>query len=211
MFKMSVSGTNISTQGCWALVNFRHQSAIAAAPSCNRRCHSLSASMLSFTPVSVDDVISAISRLPDKSSAADRLPVSLMKQVTDKIAPFLTELFDRSMSAGHFSAAFKEAFITPALKKPGLDATNVQSYRPISNLSVVSKLLEWIVAQQLNNYLMSANLPSLQSGFRPGHSTETAVLRVLSDLLEAVDDGDVATLVLLDLSCLLYTSDAADE
>ena len=160
----------------------RHQSAIAAAPSCNRRCRSSSASLLSFTPVSVDDVVSAISRLPDKISAADPLPVSLMKQVTDEIAPFLTELFNRSTSAGHFPAAFKEAFITPALKKPGLDATNVQSYRPISNLSVVSKFLERIVAQQLNNYLMSENLlPSLQSSFRPGHSTETAVLRVLSD------------------------------
>ena len=55
---------------------------------------------------------------------------------------------------------------------------------------------------------MSANLlPSLQSGFRPGHSSETAVLRVLSDLLEAVDDGDVAILVLLDLSTAFDTID----
>jgi len=76
------------------------------------------------------------------------------------------------------------------------------------NLSVVSKLLERIVARQLNNYLMSANLLlSLQSGFRPGHSTETAVLRVLSDFLEAVDDRDVATLVLLDLSAAFDTVD----
>ena len=105
------------------------------------------ASLESFTPVSVDDVVSAISRLPDKSSAADPLPVSLMKLVTEEMALFLTELFNRSMSAGHFPATF----ITPALKKPGLDVTNVQSYLPISNLSVVSKLLERIVARQLNN------------------------------------------------------------
>jgi len=66
---------------------------------------------------------------------------------------------------------------------------------------VVSKFLERIVARQLNSYLMSANLlPSLQSGFRPGYSTETAVLRVLSYLLEAVDDGDIAVVALLDLS-----------
>ena len=106
-----------------------------------------------------------------------------MKLVVEEIAPFLTELFNRSISAGHFPVAFKEAFITPALKKRGLDVTNVQSYRPISNLPVVSKLLERIVAQQLNSYLMSSDLLlSLQSSFRPGHSTETAVLRVLSDV-----------------------------
>ena len=105
------------------------------------------------------------------------------------------------MSTGHFPSTFKEAFITPAIKKPGLDVTNAQSYRPISNISVVSKLLERIVTQHLNIYLQSSGfLPSLQSGFRSGHSTETAVLRILSDLLQAVDSGDVAALVLLDWS-----------
>ena len=98
--------------------------------------------------------------LSDKSSAADpvKLPVSVMKLVADEIVTFLTELFNRSMSTGHFPSTFKEAFITPAIKKPGLDVTNAQSYRPIYNLLVVSKLLEWIVSQQLNTYLQSSIL-----------------------------------------------------
>ena len=109
-----------------------------------------------------------LSRLPDKSSAAVAL-----QMVADEIAPFLTELINHSMSTGHFPSTFKEAFITPAIKKPGLDITNAQSYRPISNLSVVSKLLERIVAQQLNTYLQSSGLlPSLQSCFRQGHSKQ---------------------------------------
>ena len=62
--------------------------------------------------------------------------------------------------------------------------------------------MEHLVAHQLMQYLSSADLlPSLQLGFRPGHSTETAVLRVLSDILglQAVDRGDSAALILLDL------------
>jgi len=50
---------------------------------------------------------------------------------------------------GHFPAAFKEAFITPTVKKAGLDPTDVSSYRPISNLRVLSKLLERLVVRQL--------------------------------------------------------------
>ena len=124
------------------------------------------------------------------------------------IAPFVAALFNRSLAAGHFVAGFKEAFITPIVKKPGLDVTDVSSYRPISNQSVLSKLLERLVARQLRDYLNSANLfPQLHSGCRPGHSTETAVLRVLSDILQAVNHGDLSALVLLDLSSVFDTVD----
>ena len=115
-----------------------------------------------------------------------------MKQIAGELGPFLTELFNRSMRSGHFPRR-SEAFITPVVKKPGLDLADIGSYRPIFNLSVISKLLERIVAKQMTGYLQSADLlPQLQSGFRSGHSTETAVLRVLSDIMTAVDGGDVA-------------------
>ena len=95
------------------------------------------------------------------------------------------------------------AFITPIVKKPNLDATDASSYSPISNLSVLSKVLKRLVVRQLLDYLTPADLlRTLRSGFRSGHSTETAILRlsVLSDIILAVDRGDVAGLVLLDLS-----------
>ena len=62
----------------------------------------LGTSLVSFTSVTTDDIVSAISRLPDKSSAADPLPVSVMKLVADEIAPFLAEL-----TTGHFPSTFK--------------------------------------------------------------------------------------------------------
>jgi len=125
-----------------------------------------------------------------------------LKLIADIIAPFIAELFNCSLRKGFFPAQFKEVFITPVLKKPGLHVTNASSYRPISNVSVLSKLLERLVARQLMEYLSLAGLPTLQFGFRQGHSTKTAYLRVLSNILQAVDRGDLAALVLLDLSAV---------
>ncbi|XP_047740812.1 merozoite surface protein CMZ-8-like [Hyalella azteca] len=70
--------------------------------------------------------------------------------------------------------------------KPDLDASDPNSNRPISNLSILSKLLERVVARQLNNYLHKSGLMSrLQSAYRRHHSTETAMLNVLSDIRTA--------------------------
>jgi len=94
------------------------------------------------------------------------------------------------------------------LKKRGLNPADASSYRPISNLSVLAKLLERLVAQQLQHYSCTAGLlPTLQSGLRPRHSTETAILRVLSDILSDVDRGDFAALVLLHPSAAFDTVD----
>jgi len=94
-------------------------------------------------------------------------------QIADTVARFIVEMFNCSFHKGVFAAMIKKAFITPGLKKIGLNATSV-------NLSVLSILLEHFVACQLMEYLSLADLlPPLQSGFRQGHSTETAVLRVL--------------------------------
>jgi len=98
----------------------------AGAPDARLSQAQIGASLAFFESVNVDDVVSTILHLPDKSSTADALPVSVLKLVTDEIVPFLTELFNRSMSAGQFSSIFKEAFITPAVKKPELDVTESQ-------------------------------------------------------------------------------------
>ena len=165
-------------------------------------------SLSSFVRLTPTDVITAINQLPDKSSAADPIPVPVLKQIAVQVAPFLAELFNRSLITGQFPGIYKSAFITPLIKKAGMDVSDCHSYRPISNLSVISKLLERLVARQLMEYLRSNDLlPTFQSAYRPFHSTETAVLRVLSDILKAVDSGDVAGLVLLDLSAAFDTVD----
>ena len=154
-----------------------------------------------FQSANVGDVITAVRTLPDKSCALHPLPTTLFKAVADFIAQFLTELFNRSLSARLVPDVFKEAFTTPRLKKTDMDPTDVRPYRPISNLSVLSKLLECLKARQLLSYLdTSGLLPRLQSAYRARHATETAMLKVLLGILLAIDAGDLSVLVLLNLS-----------
>jgi len=78
------------------------------------------------------------------------------------LAPFITVLFNRSLSPGSVPSTFKDAYITPLLKTANMDTADVRmrSFRPISNLSVMSKLLERLVAKQLLEYLSSSRLLS---------------------------------------------------
>jgi hypothetical protein len=96
----------------------------------------------------------------------------------------------------------------PISKKPGLAEGDAQNYRPISNLTVLSKLLERLVASQLLGYLNCNNLlPNNQSAYRANHSTETATAKIVSDILMAFDHGDIAALALLDCSAFFDTVD----
>jgi len=158
-----------------------------------------------FQTRDADDVATEIRKLPDIS---DPIPKRLFKDNIDLLAPFITELCNRSLSSGMFPTLFKSAFITPLLKKPDMDPADSKSYRPISNLSVLSKTVERLVARQLVDHLNLWKLmPDLQSAYRANHSTETAVVRVLSDILGALDRGDFAVLMLLDLSAAFDTVD----
>ena len=124
--------------------------------------------------------------LPSKQCASDPLPTSLLTGNVVTLAPFLVELFNRCLTDGVVQMNFKSAYITPLLKKTDLDASDPKSYRPISNLSILSKLQERVVARQLKNHLQRSGLmPHLQSAYPHLHSTEIAVRKVLSDILRA--------------------------
>jgi len=120
----------------------------------------------------------------------------------------MRRLFNSSLCSSHVPQSFKSAYITPLLKKAGLDKTDVKSYRPISNLSVVSNMLERVILSRLLEHLKANGLfPNVQSAYRKCHSTETAMARVLSDILMALDRGDVAALALLPYwTCLLRST-----
>jgi len=68
--------------------------------------------------------VKAVRQLPDKFSAADSLPTFTLKQAVDLLALFIVEVFNRSLVRRHFPATLKKSFITPTLKKPGMDGHN---------------------------------------------------------------------------------------
>ena len=104
--------------------------------------------------------------------------------------------------------SMKQALVTPLLKKDDLDPEVLKNYRPVSNLSFFSKVLERVVAARLTNYMTINQLHEpMQSAYRACHSTETALVRVQNDILRTLDQGGAAILVLLDLSAAFDTID----
>ena len=94
----------------------------------------------------------------------------------------------------------------PLLKKPGLDLI-LKNYRPVSNLQYVSKLTERAVLyEQVYLHIETNNIyPLLQSAYRRQHSTETALLNVMNDILLKMNSQRVTLLVMLDLSTAFDT------
>ena len=155
----------------------------------------------SFQPISCADTESLIATAPSKSSSLDPLPTWLLKSLSSALAPFLAKLFNASLTSGIMPDPFKLAVVTPILKRSNLDPTVLSNYRPISNLPFLSKILEKVVSKQISTHLKVYDLlPSLQSAYRPLHSTETALLKVVSDIATSVDIGQLTLLMLVDLS-----------
>jgi len=144
----------------------------------------------------------------DSTCSLDIIPTFLLKSCLDSLIYPITRIINLSLSEGTFHASFKSATIHPLLKKHNLPHDDFSSYRPISNLNFISKILERIIHSRINAHLVK--FPSLcpfQSAYRKYHSTETALLRIHNDLLLASDQQKVSALVLLDLSAAFDTID----
>src|SRR4051812_24957170 len=94
------------------------------------------------------------------------------------------------------------------IKKHSLPIEDLSSYRPISNLNFISKILERIIHNRLNQHLTSfPSLSPFQSAYRKFHSAETALHRIYNDLLVSISQHKLSALVLLDLSAAFDTID----
>jgi len=159
-----------------------------------------------FNHVSNSELVEIIRSMPTKSSALDVLPMWLFKNCLPEVIEIVSHIVNTSISTGAFPEALKLAMIRPGLKKPTLDSDELKNYRPISNLTYLSKIIEKLVHKQLTKYVDTHQLFSkLQSGYRKYHSCETAVVKICNDILLMVDKKDNVVLLLLDLSAAFDT------
>ena len=163
--------------------------------------------MNSCRVLSEDEVSAIVRKSPTKSCKADPIPTALLKEILPDIVSLLRAVVNKSLQTGTFPNDLKVPLVRPHLKKINLDPIE-KNYRPVSNLQFIGKLIERAVNNQLNEHITSNNLMEpMQSAYRAGHITETALIKVKADLLNAIDKKEVVCLVLLDLSAAFDTVD----
>jgi Reverse transcriptase (RNA-dependent DNA polymerase) len=121
--------------------------------------------------------------------------------VANEVAPCLSEILNRLPTIGTFPENYKTSYITPLIKKVGLDPTDTRSCQWCPSIASGLSLNRW------SYYLRIGDLqPNCQSAYQPHFLSETAVIRVLSDIRQLVDD-DVAALDLINMSAAFITID----
>ena len=165
-------------------------------------------SISDFNETTIDEVTSIVKRSSSATCSLDALPTSLVKEHIADLAPIITKIVNMSLSSGLFPSDMKAAIVQPLLKKSYLDSEELKNYRPVSNLSFVSKVIEKVIASRILKHMEENQLlETFQSAYKKAHSTETALLRVHNDITCAMDRQKGVFLILLDLSAAFDTVD----
>ena len=146
---------------------------------------------------SLHQIISSMHNSPARGP--DGLCIKVVKLSFNSIGHVLLHLVNSCIVSNDIPPAWKHSLVHPIYKSG--DPTHPSNYRPISLLPVIAKIVERTVQRQLYYYLNSNQLLSpSQHGFRPRHSTETALSFVTDSILSATDQGHISILCLIDLS-----------
>ena len=161
---------------------------------------------ITLHPVSEEELKKVILGGNSKSCHLDPIPTTLLKECVSVLLPVLTNIVNKSIQGSTFPQLFKFATLIPLLKKPSLDKEQHRNFRPVSNLAYVGKLIEKVVVDQMNSHREEHGLHSeFQSAYRKCHSTETALVRIVNDILLEMDQKKCVALVMLDLSAAFDT------
>jgi hypothetical protein len=153
----------------------------------------------SFRNVMPMEVLEACNNIKSNAIGTDFISIKFIKMILPVILPFLTYLLNCCLTKSVFPDKWKYARVVPIPKVT--NPKKVEEFRPISILPALSKILEILMKNQMLEYLnVNELLGENQSGFRKGHSTATALSKVVEDLTVNIDDGKISILVLIDFS-----------
>ena len=120
-----------------------------------------------FEELTLLDTKELITKLPNKFCSLDPIPTFLLKLCVEELAPSIHLMINHSIQQNKFPTPFKRALVKPTVKDASGDLDRLANYRPVSNLPVLSKILEKAILNQLNQHLDSNNLHCpAQSGYR---------------------------------------------
>ena len=153
-----------------------------------------------FKEIADEDIANAINLLSSSpSSSIDDITALMIKSAKTELIKILKFLFNLSINKRKFPACWKVSKVTPLFKAG--NASDVNNYRPISIIPTVGKLFERIIHTQSSTYLKNYDLlTDSQSGFRPGHSTGTALMEFLDHIYRGIDEGGAGGALFVDLS-----------
>ena len=145
--------------------------------------------------------------IPNKNSCGfDGLSTTIFKSIKGIIIKPLTLIINQIVNTGVFPANLKIAKIIPIFKKD--DRTVFNNYRPISLLPIISKVVEKVISDQFNEFLVKHKLLfDHQYGYRSGHSTEHAALELTDRIITNIDNKKSPLNISLDLSKAFDTLD----
>lgn len=134
-----------------------------------------------------------------KAPGLDKIHNRLIKMLPPMGFLYLAFIVNSCLHLSHFPSPWKHAKVI-GIRKPGKPAHSPSSYRPISLLSSLSKVLERVILHRLNNHIYNNNIiPSQQHGFRPHHSTTTQLNRLTTHIKSALNNKLSTGLVSLDI------------
>lgn len=156
-------------------------------------------SIFELSTVSENSIAAYITSLTSNATGSDGINRDMILLTLPCTLNIITHLVNKSITDGVVPLCWKSALVNPL---PKVDRpTNLNELRPISILPYLSKLLERAVYNQLMKYVEENKmLPELQSGFRRGRGTVTALLDVIDNILTERDLGNGSILALLDFS-----------
>ena len=161
----------------------------------------------SFTTIAENDLLKLIMEMPTRTCENDIIPTKLLKEILPTIIPSLTKIANLSINKGVFSKKWKSATVKPLIKSQS-KGTAYQNYRPVSNLTFLSKLVEKITLNQFTQHCEDHHLlPDYQSAYRKHHSCETSLIKLVNDLLWAMEKQEVTAMTVLDLLAAFNTVD----